>query len=181
MGKHKPPHPLSYRGTIGNLCFYFFRGENLVRTKSSLTGKRVKTDKKFKETMKNAGLLGRASKLGSEIYAELPAPWRHHWMYRSFVGEAFLLLRLGKSEFEIKSELLKTYVAPVLITEPIKFLRRTRRLTGKRHHRRFNKKSIFNKLGNFVKNGRQFPNIEYHLEIELENTSFRTFNYAPTG
>src|ERR1700757_3395919 len=102
MVKQRYIHPLSFRGTIGNLCFYFYRGENLVRTKSSLTGKRVKTDKKFKETMKNAGLLGKASKIGSEVYAALPASWRQHWMHRSFTGEAFTLLRQGKSELEIK-------------------------------------------------------------------------------
>jgi hypothetical protein len=57
-----------------------------------------------------AGLLGRASKIGSVIYQQLPENWRQFWMYRSFTGEAMKMLEGGATEQEAKDYLWKTYV-----------------------------------------------------------------------
>lgn len=95
---------------IGKLVFYKMGDEYYVRTKSSLNRKRVRKDPAFQRTMINAGLLGRASKIGSKIYKSLPANWRKFWMYRSFTGEALLLLRDGMMEDEITALMLKRYV-----------------------------------------------------------------------
>ncbi len=80
-------------GTIDDLTFYKMEGQYYVRVKSSLSSKRVKTSPEFKWTMIYARLLARASKIGSAVYNGLPPGWRQFWMYRSFTGEAFTLLK----------------------------------------------------------------------------------------
>lgn len=97
------------KGTFGNLCFYRVQGKYYVRRKSRLTGKRVKKDPVFRRTMEHAGILARASKIGSVIYRALPADFRQFWMYRAFTGEAIGLLRGGMTEPEVKELLWKRY------------------------------------------------------------------------
>jgi hypothetical protein len=98
-------------GTIDDLTFYKMEGQYYVRVKSSLSSKRVKTSPEFKWTMIYARLLARASKIGSAIYKELPPGWRQFWMYRSFTGEAFTLLKENPySDEEVKQLLWKCYV-----------------------------------------------------------------------
>jgi len=84
--------------------------QQYARSKSSLTGSRVKTDPAFKKTMENAGTLARASKIGKAIYEALPAGWRQFWMYRSFTGEAIMLMKTGKTEDEVLELMMKRYV-----------------------------------------------------------------------
>jgi len=83
----------NFVGTIDDMTFYRMEGKYYARGKSSLTSKRVKTSPEFRRTMFNAGLLARASKIGRVIYKALPPRWRQYWMYRSFTGEALLLLK----------------------------------------------------------------------------------------
>jgi len=54
-------------------------------------------------------LLGRASRIASFVYGELPKTFRQFWMYRAFTGEAIQLLRQGKSDKEASAALWKTY------------------------------------------------------------------------
>ena len=99
------------QGTFGDLTFYKMEGKYYVRKKSGLTSKRVKTSAEFRWTMIYANLLGRASKIGSQIYKALPPNWRQFWMYRSFTGEAFTLLKENPyTDEEVKQILWKTYV-----------------------------------------------------------------------
>jgi hypothetical protein len=98
--------------TFGRLVFYKMNGGYYARTKSSLTGKRVKKDPRFQSTMRSAGFLGRASKLGSAIYKALPKEKRQFWMYRAFTGEAMMMIKQGMMEEEIKELMMKRY-APV--------------------------------------------------------------------
>lgn len=95
---------------LGRLVFYKMGEEYYVRTKSSLTGKRVKKDPKFQGTMRSAGRLARASKIGSTVYKALPANFKQFFMYRSFTGEAVKMLKLGMSEEEILQKLMDVYV-----------------------------------------------------------------------
>jgi hypothetical protein len=61
--------------------------------------------------MRSAGRLARASKIGSQIYQALPPGWRQFWMYRSFTGEAFTLLKENAyTDEEVKQILWKCYV-----------------------------------------------------------------------
>jgi hypothetical protein len=99
------------QGTFDQLTFYKMDGNYYCRTKSSLTRKRVKTSAEFHRTMIHAGLMARASKIGSFIYKALPAGWRQFWMYRSFTGEAFSLLKhTAYTDEEVKMILWKCYV-----------------------------------------------------------------------
>jgi hypothetical protein len=98
-------------GTFDELTFYKMDGKYYVRVKSSLTSERVKESPEFRLTMAYANLLARASKIGSAIYKALPPGWRQFWMYRSFTGEAFTLLKDScYTEEEVKQMLWKTYV-----------------------------------------------------------------------
>ena len=102
-------YPLT--GTIDDITFYKMEGKHYARAKSSLTGKRVKTSPEFRKTMLNAGLMARASKIGAQIYKALPPGWRQFWMYRSFTGEALLLLKHNPyTDKEVKQILWKCYV-----------------------------------------------------------------------
>jgi len=97
-------------GTIDDLTFYKMDGQYYVRVKSSLSSQRVKTSPEFKWTMIYARLLARASKIGSAIYKELPPGWRQFWMYRSFTGEAFTLLKENPyTDDQVKQLLWKCY------------------------------------------------------------------------
>lgn len=99
-------------GTFDDLTFYKMDGQYYVRAKSSLSSKRVKTSPEFRWTMIYANLLARASKIGSQVYKALPPGWRQFWMYRSFTGEAFTLLKNNPyTDEEVKQILWKCYVA----------------------------------------------------------------------
>jgi len=59
--------------------------------------------------MANAAVLGRASRIGSFVYSELPKEFRQFWMYKAFTGEAIQLLRQGKTDKEAQDILWKIY------------------------------------------------------------------------
>jgi hypothetical protein len=82
-------------GTRDNLTIYLLNGEYIVRTKSSLTGKRVKRDPAFTKTMKFAGWLKQASRIASRIYGQMPADVRIYKQYRQLTGKAMSLLKEG--------------------------------------------------------------------------------------
>ena len=106
--------PFIINRTIRNLTFYCMEGRNFVRKKSSLTRRKVLYAPCFKHTRHYAALMGQASKIGSLLYNALPAYWRQSWMYRSFTGEAFTMLKKGKKSPEIKQVLWQRYVEIVV-------------------------------------------------------------------
>jgi hypothetical protein len=112
MAEAFPPFPIER--TIGNLTFYMMEGRNFVRKKSSLTRRKVLYSPQFKNTRHFAGLMAKASKIGSQVYNALPEYWRQGWMYRSFTGEAYKMIKAGKTEAEIQQVLLQRYVEPVI-------------------------------------------------------------------
>lgn len=87
---------LKLTGTIGNITFYEMYGEHFARLKSSLSGKRVKKDPRFRRTMEYAGWLAQASGLASCCYGALPKEERVYAMYREMVGMAMQMLKAGK-------------------------------------------------------------------------------------
>ncbi|NII28354.1 hypothetical protein HB364_24945 [Pseudoflavitalea sp. X16] len=100
-----------FEGTMHGITFYKMDGQYYARAQSSLTSERVKTSDEFKWTMAYASLLARASKIGSQIYKALPPGWRQFWMYRSFTGEAFTLLKKNPyTDEQVKQILWKCYV-----------------------------------------------------------------------
>jgi hypothetical protein len=92
-----------FPGTEDNIVVYKRWGRYYIRTKSTLTGKRVKTSASFRNTMKSARLLGKASKIASAIYQRLPT--KAFEQYRKLTGAAMKHLKAGLSEEEVVKKL----------------------------------------------------------------------------
>lgn len=85
---------LKITGTIGGICFYRMQGVYYARVKSSLTRKRVRSDRAFAKTMQYADLLGRAAKIASERYKRtVPKAERSRRKYQELVGVVMRELR----------------------------------------------------------------------------------------
>lgn len=126
-------------GTIGPICIYKMYGRYFLRTRSSLTGKRVKKDPAFRKTMMYAALLGKASRIGSAVYAALPADRKQRTLYRKLTGEAMIWLKYEWKEEDIIAYLLKQYGQQVIqLHEPkvvqlrAPFRRKTQRLKDRK-------------------------------------------------
>jgi hypothetical protein len=127
--------PIPIIGTMHNLTFYSMEGRNFVRKKSSLTRRKVLYAAQFERTRHYAGLMAKASKIGSQVYKALPEYWRQFWMYQSFTGEALTLLKKGKKEQEIQVLLFERYVKEVAAKQPTEIPVKT---TAKRAYRKLN-------------------------------------------
>jgi hypothetical protein len=92
----------SWEKTTCNLTFYKMYGLHYIRSKSSLTGKRVKRSKQFASTMHNAGVLARASKIVTPLYYEITEDWRCQDVFRKLTGIAVKLLHEGKNNAEVE-------------------------------------------------------------------------------
>ena len=92
-------------GTIHGICFYKMDDSFYARAKSSLDGKRVKTDKAFTKTMINANRLGSASRLSSKAYRVLRPLQKNVSFCRSLTSMAMRLLKEGKSEAAVETHL----------------------------------------------------------------------------
>jgi hypothetical protein len=88
---------IKINGTIGDICFYRLHDGYFARTKSSLSGKRVKNDPAFVGTMKYAALLACASKIASVIYKRLPEAQKNRKKYQAITGEAMRLIKQEKN------------------------------------------------------------------------------------
>src|SRR2546430_1503207 len=88
----------SYEKTLFDLVTsYKMRGNFYIRSKSSLTGKRVKKNPKFARTMANARKTGQASAIASGVYSQLPDGWKLHTLFRTLTGIAIRGLHAGKT------------------------------------------------------------------------------------
>jgi hypothetical protein len=85
--------PPPFIGTRDNVTIYLMNGEYFIRSKSSLTGKRVKRDPAFARTMEYAGWLKKASVIASLVYRQIPENGRVYKQYRELVGKAMGLLK----------------------------------------------------------------------------------------
>src|SRR6188474_3196906 len=91
----------------GNVCVYKMRGKVYLRSKSSLTRKRVLKSKAFEKTRKYASNMGEASQLASAIYKEFPPAKRNRSKYQAMTGMAASLLYQGLREDEVQNLLRK--------------------------------------------------------------------------
>src|SRR5687768_6602432 len=98
--------PFLITGTIDQVCFYQMGGGYYARAKSSLNRKRVKKDPAFRETMRYAELMGKASVTASIVYRALPEDQKAKGLFRKLVGRVIRLLKENKTAEEIV-ELLK--------------------------------------------------------------------------
>jgi hypothetical protein len=80
-----------------------------MRSRSSLTGERVKKDAAFRKTMEYATLLAKASRIGSTVYANIPAHRKQHALYRKLTGEAMTWLKFGWKETDVLEWLQQRY------------------------------------------------------------------------
>ena len=102
--------PISISGTVGNVCIYEVDGQLYMRSKSSLTRKRVLKSKAFEKTRRYASDMGKAARLGSTIYWDLPAAQRNRSVYQAITGMAASLLYQGVLEEEVQNILKKEYI-----------------------------------------------------------------------
>ena len=97
----KQAGPFFITGTIDSICFYRMDGCYYARAKSSLAGKRVKKDPAFRETMRYAELMKKASVTASMVYRALPEKQKVKGLFRKLVGRVIRLLKENKTTEEI--------------------------------------------------------------------------------
>lgn len=101
MGKQKN---VIVSGTFNNATWYVMNGIGYVRSKSKLTGKRVKKSPKFKKTMELAHKLGEASRLASTLYRAVEPKNKSIRLFRLITGMVITGFRKGNTEEEVKKE-----------------------------------------------------------------------------
>ena len=82
--------------------------------------------------------MAKASKIGSHVYNALPEYWRQGWMFRSFTGEAYKMLKAGNQENEIQQILFQRYVEPVVNKQTAKEAIAALPVQPKRTYRKLN-------------------------------------------
>jgi len=102
-------------GTIGDITFYEMDGQFYARKKSSLDGKRVKKDPRFRRTMEEAIAFGNASAATREVYWALPAEQRVHGAYGRLTGRMRRMMRAGKTAKEAQLQLLRELCAEAVV------------------------------------------------------------------
>jgi hypothetical protein len=106
-------------GTLGNVTFYKMQGRFYARNKSSLQGKRVKTDPAFARTMQYADRLALSSRTASKLYRSLPKEQQEISVYRKMTSKAMGLLKLGVSAAQLPDALATVFSllpSPVVVT-----------------------------------------------------------------
>ncbi len=104
---------LQISGSLDDLTFYVMKGQGYVKMKSRITGKMVKTEKRFKGTMKSANELDKGSRLASKAYRALDPGIKKHFMYQKMTGIAKKGYRDGLSEDAIQHQ-FRVYLAEVM-------------------------------------------------------------------
>ncbi|MFT3825089.1 MAG: hypothetical protein QM731_14290 [Chitinophagaceae bacterium] len=97
--------PFKYERTFGCVVFYRMGNKWYARIKSSLSGRRVKTSKKFAGTMAYARRLGKGAVLAGAVYEKLPESWKMFELYQWLTGLAAQLLKEGKCANDIRDTL----------------------------------------------------------------------------
>ncbi|RPD42557.1 hypothetical protein EG028_05120 [Chitinophaga barathri] len=105
-------------GTIGNITFYEMNGQYYARGKSSLSGKRVKTDWRFERTRMYSRRMGLASAAAGRIYRTLRVKEQDVTFFRKMVSTGLRLLKTGCAEERLEAE-LKAMFQPEIITQQI--------------------------------------------------------------
>ena len=88
-----------------NVVVYERWGNLYLRTKSSLTRKRVLKSKTFEKTREYAGNMAKAARLGSAIYKELHLLKKDRALYQAITGMAASLLSTGVDETVVYNNL----------------------------------------------------------------------------
>ncbi|MFT3826880.1 MAG: hypothetical protein QM731_23350 [Chitinophagaceae bacterium] len=124
--RNKKKEPVPENAWIGTmkrraLTLYMLNGEYLIRTRSSLTGEKVKRAACFKNTMRSAGRLGSASSLAAAVYNQLPEGWKLHSLYRTMTGIVTLLIKAGEQDGAAITTSLWKYLEEVGFRKDIEY------------------------------------------------------------
>src|SRR4249920_2282108 len=99
-------------GTIGNLTYYKMGGKYLVRMKSSLTRKDVRTKKCFEGSRRSSTRFGAGNIIASEVYQSLPAKQKVYNLFPSLRTKAIALVKQGLARADVKIALLQLVNPP---------------------------------------------------------------------
>jgi hypothetical protein len=101
-------------GNAGGICGYLFKGVNIVRKSSSLTGRRVAEDPAFKGFRNSGNRMKQASPIASSLYNLLPKEHKVFALYRTITGEALKMIKQGINVEFIKTRLKEEFIDPIL-------------------------------------------------------------------
>ena len=96
-----------------NLQFYKMDGKYYVRKKSSLSRRRVLTDKAFTLTRVHSNIMAQASPIAAVVYRQIPKPDKDFSYFRALVGMAQTMVKLGMNKEEIYEVLYNLTFPPV--------------------------------------------------------------------
>src|ERR1700754_264917 len=98
MGRIITSIPLTraFKKQYTTLCFYKMQGEEHVRTRSSLTRKRVLEDPAFLLTRVHSDFMKAASPLAASVLATIPMHYRFKGISRKMVSVAIRGLKQGR-------------------------------------------------------------------------------------
>lgn len=99
-------------GTVGPVTVYLMYDRYYLRTRSSITGKRIKKDPAFRKFRASSGQMALASPLAAAVYAQIPVHRRKKNQYRKLVSEARIWLKYGWDREDIFEYLGKQYAGP---------------------------------------------------------------------
>ncbi|MDF2192808.1 hypothetical protein [Paraflavitalea sp. CAU 1676] len=98
-----------FTGTVGPVTVYKMYDQFYLRSRSSITGKRIKKDPAFQKFRQSSALMALASPIGAAVYALIPKFRRKLKLYRKLVGEARIWLKYGWKRDDIIEYLGKQY------------------------------------------------------------------------
>ncbi len=117
-----------FTGTRDSITIFWMFGKPFMRSRSSLTGKRVKKDPAFHKTMQNAAVMAAASPIALKVYALMLPQHKNHKLRCKLTGEVMTWLKYGWKEEDIIEWLSKKYVPQyggmqLLVEAPVTVLR----------------------------------------------------------
>ncbi len=102
-----------FTGTRGPVTIYYMFGKPFMRSRSSLTGERVKKDPVFSQYHEICRPDGkRLGPIASKVYALVPLQHKKKDLCRKITGEAMTWLKYGWATEDIIEYLTKKYVPP---------------------------------------------------------------------
>ena len=92
---------IRYSSCKSQVCTYSMKGKIYQRSKSSLTGERVKTDPVFKNTMMYAQIMKHSGHLSSLLHRKFSPRWKRKVKYKRLVSMAFRFFEKGYCTQEV--------------------------------------------------------------------------------
>ena len=107
----KQPGPFLFEGTMGDVTGYKMNGKYYLKTKSEISGRRIRLDERFSNTRRNAKWFGEAVKLAQTIYYEIDRCDRdQHRVWYPLRNRAQELVRKELPQVEILRMLREEFV-----------------------------------------------------------------------